>query len=226
MDQAYQWGIPPVMVFLWQDNSTVHLLSTVDNLDSSAWVEKMRWKLRETSTNSAAARRPFAENQHRKLLPIPKIDDDYNQDMGSVDIADELQSYFFTQRVAQCNWQPFFYWSLDTAIINSYWLASTNSSQVSHYDFCSSLVTALLTRPQASLTGSSTSSPSSLFNKPKFKFLYSHHRQFHLHNPTCQFYITNNSLEPKLVGKYSTLQGGHIRVHTVRLNWRLCLWCR
>lgn len=95
--QACQWGIPPVMAFLWQDNSTVHLLSTVYNLDSSAWVEKMPRKPRETSTNATAAQKPFAQNQHQKLLPIPKIDDDYNQYMGSVDIADQLRSYFSTQ---------------------------------------------------------------------------------------------------------------------------------
>lgn len=58
VEQACQWGIPPVMAFLWQDNSTVHLLSTVHNFDISAWVEKMRRKPRETSTNATAARKP------------------------------------------------------------------------------------------------------------------------------------------------------------------------
>ena len=62
MDQACQleWGIPPIMVFLWQDDSTVHLLSTMHNLDSSAEVEKeMRQKPRETSTNATAALKTF-----------------------------------------------------------------------------------------------------------------------------------------------------------------------
>ena len=222
-EQPSQWGIPPVMVFLWQDNSTVHLLSTVHNLDSSAWVEKMRWKPRETSTNAAAARRPFGENQHRKLLPISKIDDDYNQYMGSVDIADQLRSYFSTQRVARRNWQPFFYWLLDIAIINSYRLARTNGSQISHRDFRSSLVTSLLTTAQTSL--SSTSSPT-VFNKPKFKFLYRQHKRFRLRNPIRQSYITKNTLEPKPVGRFGTLQGGHIRVHTVKVTRGWCLWCR
>jgi len=62
VDQACQCGIPPVMAFLWQDNSTVHQLSTVHNLDCSAWVEIMRRKPRETNTNATAARRPFANN--------------------------------------------------------------------------------------------------------------------------------------------------------------------
>jgi len=50
----------------------------------------MRCKLQETSTNATAVRRPFAKDQYRKLLKIPKIDYDYNQHVGSVDIADQL----------------------------------------------------------------------------------------------------------------------------------------
>jgi len=38
-----RWGIPPVMAFLWQDNNTVHLLSTVHDLGkSTSLVEKLR----------------------------------------------------------------------------------------------------------------------------------------------------------------------------------------
>ena len=216
--QACQWGIPPVKAFLWQDNSTIHLLSTVHSLDSSVWVEKMPQKPRETSTNATAAQKPFAQNQHQKLLPITKIDDDNNQYMGSVDIADQLRSYFSTQRVARCNWLPFFYWLLDTAIINRNRLARTNGSHISHRDFWSSLVTGLLTTAQASLSSPSSPTTSTVFNKPKFKFLYRQRRQFRLHNPTRQSYITNNSLEPKPVGKYGTLQGGHIQVHTLKVT--------
>lgn len=146
--------------------------------------------------------------------------------MGSVDIADQLRSYFSTQRVTQRNWQPFFYWLLDTAIINSYRLARTNGSHISHTNFWSSLVTGLLTTAQASLSSASSPSTSTVFNKPKFKFLYRQRRQFRLCNPTRQFYITNNSLEPKPVGKYGTLQGGHIQVHTVKVTRRWFLWCR
>lgn len=232
MDQLpSKWGIPPVMVFLWQDNSTVHLLSTVHNLDPDAWVEKMRRKPRETSTNATAARRPFAEDQHRKLLKIPKIDDDYNQYMGSVDIADQLRSYYSTQRVARRNWQPFFYWLLDTAIINSYRLARTNGSKISHRDFRTSLVTALLTSALSyhtlghslPLTSSPTLTPS---GKPKFSFLYRQRQHLQLRNPLRQSYITNNTLEPRPVGKLGTLQEGHVRVRTPKGNRGWCLWCR
>ncbi|RPB00604.1 hypothetical protein L873DRAFT_1649752, partial [Choiromyces venosus 120613-1] len=56
------------------------------------------------------------------LLAIPKINDNYNRYMGSVDIADQLCSYFSTQCVVHRNWQPLFYWLLNTVIINAYCL--------------------------------------------------------------------------------------------------------
>jgi len=143
--------------------------------------------------------------------------------MGSIDIADQLQSYLSTQRAARGNWQPFFYKLLDTAIINGYRLTGTNGFLVSHHVFHSSLLTALLTTAQTSLTRSPTCSPSFVFNKLKFKFLDKQYRQFRLHNPTRQSYITNKSLEPKRVRKYAILQEGHIRVYTVRITQGLCL---
>jgi hypothetical protein len=40
--------------------------------------------------------------------------------MGSVDIADQLRSYYSTQLTVHRTWPPLFFWLLDTAIINSY----------------------------------------------------------------------------------------------------------
>ena len=34
---------------------------------------------KKTSTNAATARKPFAEDEHQKLLPIPDLVSDYNQ---------------------------------------------------------------------------------------------------------------------------------------------------
>jgi len=208
-----RWGIPPVMAFLSQDNNTVHLLSTVHDLEkSTSWVEKLRRKPRETSTNAAAARKPFSDREHRKLLSIPKIDNDYNQYMGSVDIADQLRSYFSTQRVAHRNWQPFFYWLLDTAIINSYRLARINSSPTTHRGFRSSLTTSLLTAGHKSYS-----------SKPKLTFLYRSRSKYRLRNPLRQSYITKNSSPPEPVGGGGTLRG-HVLVRRTTRAW--CLWCR
>jgi len=207
------------MAFLWQDNSTVHLLSTVHNLDlTTSWVEKLRRKPRDTSTNAVAARKPFAADEHSKLLAIPKIDDDYNQYMGGVDIADQLRSYFTTQRIARWNWQPFFYWLLHTAIINSYRLARTNGSKALHRKFRSSLIVSLLTMAQKP-----TPTPQTCPHKLKFNFIYKRRYQLRLRNPVRHTYITKTSSEPQPIGGKGTLLG-HVLIWRTTGAW--CLWCR
>jgi hypothetical protein len=60
------------------------MLSTIYEINSK--VSKERKKPRETSTNSRKVTSVFG-SASRKILPIPKIIDDYNHHMGSVDIA-------------------------------------------------------------------------------------------------------------------------------------------
>ncbi|RPB07014.1 hypothetical protein P167DRAFT_579722 [Morchella conica CCBAS932] len=71
---------------LWQDNNLVLLLTTIH--DVRQYVLIMRRKPKKSSINAASTRKPFAKNEHRKLLPIPELISDYNQFMGGVDIAD------------------------------------------------------------------------------------------------------------------------------------------
>ena len=122
--------------------------------------------------------------------------------MDGVDIADQLHSYFTTQCVARRNWQSFFYWLLDIAIVNAYRLAHTNSSKASHREFHSSLITSLLTmalKPPSTLQNGS--------DKLKFKFIYKRRYQLHLCNPVQHTYITKTSSEPQSIGGKGTLLG-------------------
>jgi len=48
--------------------------------------------------------------------------------MGGVDIADQHRSYYSTQLRVVRTWMPFFFWLLDTTIINSFLLASQTMS--------------------------------------------------------------------------------------------------
>jgi len=155
--------------------------------------------------------------------------------MGSVDIADQLRSYFFTQCVAHWNWQPFFYWLLDTAIINSYRLARINGSPTTHCGFRSSPTTSLLT------AGHKSSS-----SKPKLTFLYrswpiqvsppqstttilyykelittkAGRRRWNLKRPCSN---TENYLSVVLMVSWRRQQGGlEVKIHQVRSQ---CEWC-
>ena len=58
------------------------------------------------------------------MIEIPKYIDDYNHHINSIDIADQLRANFTVYRPAWKNWWPYFYWLLETAIINAYLLSS------------------------------------------------------------------------------------------------------
>lgn len=82
----------------------------------------LRWRKRplDTSTNAKQARKPFEGYGARMEQHIPRYIDDYNYDMGGVDIADQHRNAFKTQRKALRNWIPQWYWMIDSAVINAY----------------------------------------------------------------------------------------------------------
>jgi len=82
-------------------------------------VESLRHRPKVTSTNASVVRSIF-KDQSRKVLPIPQFIDDYNCNMGGVDIADQLRSYYSTQQRSCRNWFPLFHWLLDTSLVNAY----------------------------------------------------------------------------------------------------------
>ena len=59
-------------------------------------------------------------NEPRSLLDIPEFIDEYNLWMCGVDIADQLRSYYNTERVHRKIWKPLFSFLLDTIVGNSY----------------------------------------------------------------------------------------------------------
>ncbi|KAK3167315.1 hypothetical protein OEA41_010442 [Lepraria neglecta] len=56
----------------------------------------------------------------RAELEVPRYINDYNYNMGGVDIADQHRQAFKTQRKAMKNWYPSWYWMLDHACINAF----------------------------------------------------------------------------------------------------------
>ena len=65
-------------------------------------MERLRRRPKITSSNATAVRSVFQEDS-RKVLPIPEFIDDYNYNMGGVDIADQLRSYYSTQQPSRRN---------------------------------------------------------------------------------------------------------------------------
>ena len=60
----------------------------------------------------------------RKELDIPDFIDEYNLWMCGVDVADQLRSYYNTERIHRKTWKPLFSFLLDTIVGNSYQLSS------------------------------------------------------------------------------------------------------
>ena len=122
------------------DNGSVTMLSTIHKINGNEnRIERIRRRLRETSTNATKVREVFGTIS-KKSLPIPIVIDDYNHFMGGMDIADQLRGYYATQLPVRRTWMPLFFWLLDTAIINSYLILKKSNINITHKDFRIQLV--------------------------------------------------------------------------------------
>jgi len=82
-------------------------------------------KPRTTTAYSNAALAAFTTvdpSTHRLPFQTPKAIDDYNHYMGGVDIADQYESYYKTQRRESGNWIALFNRLFDISVINSFFL--------------------------------------------------------------------------------------------------------
>ena len=83
------------------------------------WIEKKRRRPAKTSTNGHLVREAFGNNPVKEL-PIPCFIDDYNQNMGGVDLANQFREAYETHKPSFRNWWPLFYWLIDLACVNGY----------------------------------------------------------------------------------------------------------
>jgi hypothetical protein len=109
-----------ILCLAWQDNNIVLGLSNIHTMDKAEdWVERKRRRPAKTSTNGHLFREVFG-NDPVKELPIPCFIDDYNQNMGGVDLANQFREAYETHKPSLRNWWPLFYWLIDLACVNGY----------------------------------------------------------------------------------------------------------
>ena len=84
----------------------------------------------KTSTSARIVRCIFGDDA-TKALEIPVFIDDYNHQMGGVDIANQLRESYETHKATWRNWWPLFYWLIDVIVINSYRLYQVHIVQLS-----------------------------------------------------------------------------------------------
>jgi hypothetical protein len=109
-------------------------------------VERKRRRLAKTSTNGRIVREVFGTDSVKELR-IPCFIDDYNQNMGGVDLANQFREAYETYKPSLRNWWPLFYWLIDVACVNSYILYrlyTTEKHPLSHLQFRQELARKLL----------------------------------------------------------------------------------
>ena len=106
-----------VLELAWKDQNVVLFMTTVDRACDT--IQRMRRRPAKTSTNARTSRAEFGE-ETIKLLDIPLFIDKYNHFMNGVDQADQLRSYYSTQRARRKTWKPLWHFLLDTTITNCY----------------------------------------------------------------------------------------------------------
>ena len=109
-----------VLQMAWKDQNVVLFMSTVSNGRDT--ISRLRRRPTKTATNARTSRAPFLGSE-TKQLDIPEFIDTYNHFMNGVDVADQLRSYYTTQRTHFKTWKPLWHFLLDTTVTNAYKIA-------------------------------------------------------------------------------------------------------
>ena len=118
------------------------------------FIARQRKRPAKISTSAQIVCLVFRDNP-TKELEIPIFIDDYNHNMGGVDIANQLRESFETHKTTLRNWWPLFYWLIDVIVINSYRLYRIHMNQLgqkstfSHLEFRTSLYCFLFSYSQS-----------------------------------------------------------------------------
>ncbi|KAF2805046.1 uncharacterized protein BDZ99DRAFT_524772 [Mytilinidion resinicola] len=94
------------MEFAWKDATVVLFLSTIHN--GQNYIAKLRKRPSTVSTGYRQTAKVFGDKA-RKELDIPDFIEKYNLFMCGVDVADQLRSYYNTERTHRKTWKPLFF---------------------------------------------------------------------------------------------------------------------
>ena len=114
----------------WQDNNIVLGLSTIHIVhNANDFILRERKRPPKSSTNGRIIWKAFGD-EPTKNVEIPVFIDDYNHNMGGVDIANQLRESYEVHKPTLRNWWPLFYWLIDVTVINSYRLYSLHMAEL------------------------------------------------------------------------------------------------
>jgi Transposase IS4 len=144
--------VDSTLCFLWQNNNVVLGLITAHCVKNDT-IKRLRKRLSSTSVNAAIVR-PVFGNEPYKWLYIPRVIDDYNHYMNSVDLANQLRKNFTVHRPFKRRiWRPLWYYILNIYAVNSYLIWKGNRmdpNKRGQRRFRETLIHALLNTPYPS----------------------------------------------------------------------------
>lgn len=143
-----------VLQTAWKDNAVV--LAQTNVIPEGERVTRLRSRPKATSSKAKTSRVPFGD-EPQKNLPIPKLYDEYNYQMGAVDQHDQLVANMpGLRRVRRGGAQAIEHWLLLTVLVNCYLISyHTTSEQTpdinfrSQKDFRNQLIESLLSKAKA-----------------------------------------------------------------------------
>jgi len=96
--------VKDVLCLAWQDNNVVLALSNIHTVNRAEdFRERQRKRPAKTSTNGRIVGKAFGD-QHVKEMNIPCFIDDYNHNMGGVDLANQYRESYETHKATLRNW--------------------------------------------------------------------------------------------------------------------------
>ncbi|XP_041455728.1 piggyBac transposable element-derived protein 4-like [Lytechinus variegatus] len=97
-----------------------------DQVMLTKWKDKRDFYTISTSNDGSDIHKPRTRFQQRNIITIPSVIAEYNAQMGGVDHADQLRSYYNVGRTGR--WWKYLFWGLlNVAIINAYILWEVSS---------------------------------------------------------------------------------------------------
>ena len=110
----------------WKDQNVVLFRTTVATGKESVLRERRRPAA--TATNARTSRAVFGEDVTKDPC-IPQFIDAYNHFMNGINLADQLRSYYNTQKTYRKMWKPLWHFLLDVAIVNAFIIYASNPQQ-------------------------------------------------------------------------------------------------
>lgn len=140
------------LVLKWVDNNVVLMVTTAHN--PSDFVEKVRRRSRLTDTNKNHVQSVWG-SQSTMAIEIPRVIDDYNCNMGGVDVCDQRIASYAAGLRCRRTWMPFLLQCLHFARNNAYVVyREKNTNPQSQKDFVMDLLRESIRRVNVMKAGS------------------------------------------------------------------------